>query len=450
MKKRGIINHPIQKGSSIMWQRIVSIILGWGLVVSCAAPAAVAPESATAVPADTGVTVTPMSSAAGENPAPTIAETKQPSPTRFIVPTSTPSNVDSVDATAIAATMIANMPATATPDASGLSNSLQGDTAVLGLLDRYVAGITLGMMEEMDDPHPLTIYEKNGSDFMPIASYEFNEEYISRLELIPITDPDKAFFVVNGGIGAHSSFAKVFSFDGKTLKVELQVQSDAGGGTLTMADANNDGQVDLIADSTDYYVFCYACGVRIYGETVYAWDGTAFVAQQLQDSPDVTLQRAIEYARAQRYKDAAALLTQITPPTTSQDKWNVTLIERMIDLRQPTRDAPYPFLAAVFYGDYDAAVALMRTYDVDELVNPAGPLFVNTTADGFVDAVVWNVVGFSSIALEQDSTLSSAQFLRGWANTLLEPRNPAGIADLQAVADKDPFYAAVRDAVVSR
>jgi hypothetical protein len=433
-----------------MWQRVVNIILGWGLVVSCAAPAAVAPGSATSVPADMSATMTPMSGEAGENPAPTAGETRQPSPTSFMMPTSTPSNVDSADATAIAATMIAKMPATATPDASGLSNSLQGETAVVGLLDRYVAGITLGMMENMDDPHPLTIYEKSGSDFTPVATYEFADEYISRLELIPVAVTDKAFFVVNGGIGAHSSFAKVFSFDGKTLKVELQVESDAGGGTLTMADANNDGQVDLIADSTDYYVFCYACGVRINGETVYAWDGTGFVAQQLQDSPDATLQRAIEYARAQRYKDAAANLTKITPPTTPQDKWNVVLIERMIELRRPTREDPYPFLAAVFYGDYDAAVNLMRTFDVDVLVNPTGPFFVGTPAEGFVDSVVWNVVGFTTIALEQDSELSSAQFLRGWANTLLEPRNSAGIADLQAVADQDPFYAAIRDAVVAR
>ena len=197
-------------------------------------------------------------------------------------------------------------------------------------------------------------------------------------------------------------------------------------------------------------MFCYACGVRINGETVYAWDGTGFVAQQLQNSPDATLQRAIEYARVQRYKDAAGQLTKITPPTTPQDKWNVALIERMIELRRPTREDPYPLLAAIFYGDYDAAVAMMRTYDANELINSAGPLFTNTAADGFVDAVVWNVVGFTTIALEQDSTLASAQFLRGWANTLLEPRNSAGIADLQAVADQDPFYAAIRDAVVSR
>jgi hypothetical protein len=432
-----------------MWQRILSVMVGWSVIVSCAAPAVVEPGIATPVPADIGSTATPVGDISAVNPSP-VAGTAVPSPTRFIVSTATPSNVDSVDATAIAATIVAKMPATATPDAAGLSNSLQGDTAVLGLLDRYVAGITLGMMANMDDPHPLIIYEKTGNSFMPVATYEFAEEYISTLELIDVPLADKAFFVVSGGMGAHSSFAKVFSFDGKTLKVELEAGSDAGGGALTIVDVNKDGQVDLIGDNTDYYVFCYACGVRIYGEIVYVWNGTTFVEQKLQDSPDAILQKAIEFARAQRFADAATQLTQVTPPTTLQDQWNVVIIQRMIELRRPNREDPYPFLAAIFYGDYDAAIKMMRTYDANALIDPDGPLFMNTAADGFVDAVVWNVVGFTSIAIEQDSTLTSAQFLRGWANTLLEPRNPAGIADLQAVADKDPFYAALRDAVVSR
>lgn len=432
-----------------MWQRIISVVLGWGVIVSCGAPSAVVPGAATPVQGDVSVTATTVTGVS-DTSIPTAIGTPLPSPTRFIVPTSTPSNVDAVDATAIAATIVAQMPATATPDASGLSSSLQGDTAVLGLLDRYVAAITLGMMEDLDDPHPLTIYEKTGSDYIAVASYEFAEEYISALELIDVPATGKAFFAVSGGVGAHSSFAKIFSFDGTTLKIEVDTHSDAGGGALEIVDVNNDGQVDVIGDDTDYYVFCYACGVRIQGEIIYAWDGTAFVEQKLQDSPDAALQKAIELARAQRFVDAAIQLTQVTTPTTIQDQWNVVIIERMIALRQPHREDPYPFLAAIFYGDYDAAVKMMQTYGADELVNPDGPLFTNTAADGFVDAVVWNVVAFTSIALEQDSTLTSARFLRGWANTLLEPRNPAGIADLQAVADQDSFYASIRNAVVSR
>jgi len=52
--------------------------------------------------------------------------------------------------------------------------------------------------------------------------------------------------------------------------------------------------------------------------------------------------------------------------------------------------------------------------------------------------------------LTQDDSVTSARFLRGWAKTLVNPRDPEGLKDLQAVATLDPFYAAVRDAIVSR
>lgn len=432
-----------------MWKRISVILLGCVIISSCATPRVDAPETRTDVPEVGDATQVPATVEVNLL-TPTSTTSAVASATRFVVPTSTPSNVDAGDATAIAATMMAQMPPTTTPDASGLSSSLQGETALLGLRDRYVAAITLGMMENFNDPHPLTIYEKVGTEFTVVATYAFADEYISTLEPIPVATSDKAFFAVSGGVGAHSSFAKIFSFDGTTLKVEVETGSDAGGGALKLVDANKDGQIDVIGDSTDYYVFCYACGVRIQGETIYAWNGTAFVEQTLQDSSDATLQRAIVYARAQRYADAAKQLSQVKPPTALADQWNVVLIERMIALRQPSREDPYPFLSAIFFGDYDAAVKMMRGYDAAELVNPTGRFFANTPADGFVDAVVWNVVGFTTLALEQDADLTSARFLRGWANTLLDPRNPAGIADLQAVADQDAFYAAIRDAVVAR
>ena len=61
-----------------------------------------------------------------------------------------------------------------------------------------------------------------------------------------------------------------------------------------------------------------------------------------------------------------------------------------------------------------------------------------------------NVVKFSTLALTQDDTVTSARFLRGWAKTMVDPKDAEGLKDLQAVASVDPFYAAVRDAIVSR
>jgi hypothetical protein len=68
----------------------------------------------------------------------------------------------------------------------------------------------------------------------------------------------------------------------------------------------------------------------------------------------------------------------------------------------------------------------------------------------FGELVVDSVVRLSTAVLAQDATLTSAQFLRGWAQTLLDPKNAAGLADLEAVAAIDPFYAAVQAAVLNR
>jgi hypothetical protein len=352
-------------------------------------------------------------------------------PTQFVLPTSTPSNADAPDATALAATTIAQMPATATPDAAGLTASLQGDVIVVALSKgaegQFFATISKGMMENMDDPHPLTIYQKQGTKFVKITQYDYtNGEYISDLELLPNPDTKHALFSVYGGVGAHSSFGTVFSFDGKTLKSELETHSDAGGGALTIQDVNGDGVQDVIGDATDYYVFCYACGVRIYSDNIYSWDGTKFVEQTLIKSSDATIQKAIDYAKVQRWNMVSKLLPTIAPATIDADKWNVALLTHWSTIRKPQKDDAFPFLSAVYYGDYDAAVKMLQAVGAKDAANPKGKWFAGPIAEGvdvatdtsideFRATLFDNVVQFSTMALTQDDSLASAQFLRGWA-----------------------------------
>lgn len=74
----------------------------------------------------------------------------------------------------------------------------------------------------------------------------------------------------------------------------------------------------------------------------------------------------------------------------------------------------------------------------------------DTTFADFRRIVLDNVVQFSTMVLPQDDTVTSARFLRGWAKTLVNPRDLSGLKDLQAVATADSFYAVVRDVIVSR
>jgi hypothetical protein len=280
----GIIESSLWERNKTMRGRIVEMLFISAFLVACGAtPAAsvVTPSVPTVTP-NTDTTVSQVATT-----TPVVAEgatvvTDGATPTQFVLPTSTPSNADAPDATALAATTIALMPATATPDASGLTASLQGDVVVVALSKnadgQFFATISKGMMENMDDPHTLTIYQKQGAKYVKITQYDFtNGEYIVDLELLPNPDQTHSLFIVHGGVGAHSSFGTVFSFDGKTLKSALETRSDAGGGALTVMDVNGDSIKDVIGDATDYYVFCYACGMRIYSDMVYNWDGTKFV-----------------------------------------------------------------------------------------------------------------------------------------------------------------------------
>lgn len=448
--------------------RVIELAFISAFLAACSATPAASVETPS-VPTVTQNTDTTASQAATVTPVVTegaTVVTNGATPTQFVLPTSTPSNADAPDATALAATTIAQMPATATPDAAGLTASLQGEVVVVALSNgaegQFFATISKGIMENFDAPHPLTIYQKQGTEFVKITQYDYtNGEYIGDLELLPNPDANQVLFVVHGGVGAHSSFGTVFAFDGQTLTAVLETHSDAGGGALTVQDVNGDGVLDVIGDDTDYYVFCYACGVRIYADTVHRWDGNAFVAQKLTASSDTTIQTAIDYAKAQRWDMVTQLLPRINTPSSDVDKWNVALLTHWSTLRIPETDAAFPFLAEVYYGDYDAAVALLRAVGAKDAANPKGKWFAGPIAEGidvatdtaidqFRVTIFDNVVQFSTMALTQDDTVASARFLRGWAKTLVNPRDPAGLADLQAVATVDLFYAAVRDEIIGR
>ena len=438
-----------------MWLRSVLVTGLVGLLVACSSTTAENPPQAPGQ--DLAATATELvpTAAAG---AP--AETATASPTVFVDPTNTPSNVDAVDATAIVATTEAGLKPTATPNADGLSDSSQGETAVIQILDGtdgpYFASLTMGRSSDMGGDegytsyHPLTIFQKTTSGLQKITEFDFKDgQYLYGLQMIPTYRAGTAFLLVEGGVGAHSSFGQIFSFDGTTLKLELTTNSDAGGGALTMVDVDADGVREAVGDATDYYVFCYACGVRSAAEEVYRWDGSAFVAQKILPSADATITAAMTAAEAGRWNVVAATLATVQTPSNEQDAWTVVLLKRAAALRVPTAEDASPFMSALLYGDYDAAVGVLKRYQPKALVDTQNPAFPSDLAP-FGELVVDFVVRLSTVVLAQDATLTSAQFLRGWAQTLLDPKNAAGLADLEAVAAIDPFYAAVQAAVLNR
>ena len=65
--------------------------------------------------------------------------------------------------------------------------------------------------------------------------------------------------------------------------------------------------------------------------------------------------------------------------------WDYGLIKLHADaVADAMADSGYPLLSNVFYGDYAAAVDLMRPYSAAQIFSAQTPLVVGTTAEAWV------------------------------------------------------------------
>ena len=98
----------------------------------------------------------------------------------------------------------------------------------------------------------------------------------------------------------------------------------------------------------------------------------------------------------------------------------------------------YPLLSNVFYGDYAAAVDLMRPYSPEQVFSPDSPLIAGTVAEGYAGIVRDTVVTSTDAALAVRPDLAEAYFLRGWAEYLVDPDNTQARDDVHQAAALRP------------
>ena len=275
-------------------------------------------------------------------------------------------------------------------------------------------------------------------------------------------DPGRIWLTVDGGVGAHGGTFQVLSFDGETLRQEIGgVSASPGAGYL--ADLNGDGMNDVVLNATEYYVFCYACGVRHPYFSVYAWMGdqllpveiSALMMGQRGTPPDEANSRAVQLAQAGLWPDALAAIKEAVtlagaddPPTpTGSLRWNDALIQLNADAQLASlQSSPYPLLSNVFYGDYAAAVDLMRAWPVDQIFSPDTPLVMGTVAESWQAELSSYLTQSASAALEVKPELAPALFVRAWGEYLADPSDPQIAADLAAAAQLAPGDALFGDA----
>ena len=280
-------------------------------------------------------------------------------------------------------------------------------------------------------------------------------------------EPSHTWLALEGGAGAHSGVFELLDFDGQTLRVQVNGFSSSPG-VGSIKDVNGDGVPDVVLNATDYYVFCYACGVARTGFQVFAWDQANGRMQERQIEPmlmgqsghpgrDLT-NEAVALAEAGLWKDAAEVIeaaklasTNIQPPFTNDTvDWDYGLIKLNADAAaRAVADSGYSLLSNVFYGDYAAAVDLMRPYSAAQIFSAQTPLVVGTTAEAWVPELTGAITQSATSALTLKPDLAPAYFLRGWASYLADPvaNRAQARAEVERAAALDPADALYRDAV---
>lgn len=443
--------------------RSLFLVIGLGLsLAACGAPAAPAinPSSATPITSVAPVQAVP-SVVVPTSAAPTAEPTALPptalptQPPKVAAPALSPDQI-SAYTRELSATVAALLPPPPTPDASGYAPLGLAGVSVWPLTTTNGAELWVAYSTGMRDfnagtNHFIALYSRTNDSWQQLLKFDLeNADYVdpASVRQVPL-EPTHIWLAVDSGVGAHGG-----CFDLYQIALDGRAQTDAATncsdhpGAGEVRDLNGDGQVDVILDHTNSYVFCYACGVRYFNFNVLHWNGTQLLEQTLTPLPDSAptavrdyTKRAIELANAGLWKDAEVPIDKAweLSPDNQQVVWNAALIRlEMAAWLEQIRLAPYPLLDQLFYGNYAAALSVMRPYPPDQLFSLTGPLIVGTPAEGWESALADWITQTTNSAIQVQPDLAAAYFLRGYGEWLADQKNPAALQDIEKAAALAP------------
>ena len=309
-------------------------------------------------------------------PAPSPAATPTPTaapapPTPFPTPFATPT----VAERAALADDLASMVLAAITEEFG-EHLLEARALDLGLSDddgSYWAVVT-------DGPQP--VYENDGGEiinfFHIVAVYRLNTDRswsseIARVEIdtapqrtgdteLVSVAPGSAWIVIRAGTGAHAGTLDVIRFDGAGGALETvlsHISSRPNAGEIT--DLDGDGVPEFVLNTSNPYVFCYACAVEEHSVAIHRWDGAALAEVPLQApsglSGDVATAaaRVVSLAEADLWRQAAALAVATASRAPGEDglRWLSILVNQNAARRLAHAGSPgQPLLTHVLAGEY--------------------------------------------------------------------------------------------------
>jgi hypothetical protein len=327
------------------------------------------------------------------------------------------------------------------PTLSSAEGVADGGVTRLPLDDSTVVVYSTGMIDfDHDKRHTITIEQRDRE----IAAITLeNPTYLDArgVQQVTITS-DGVWLAIESGTGAHGGCFDLLRFQDDALTHPYSICGEAPG-VAQVRDLDGDGNVEVIINTTNHYVFCYACGVRDVSFSIMRWDGTEMTAVALapitgDDDASRVANDALRLAMMGLWSDVAALLDGVTATPGSDAFWLITAMQLTAAGRaEQAQSGIYPLLDHLLYGEYAAAIAVMRDYTSEELLDAAGPLLIGTPAEGSAEALFATVAGTAELVLTAQPDAPEALFLRGWARVMQGDR-ALGAADLAQAAASNP------------
>ena len=264
-------------------------------------------------------------------------------------------------------------------------------------------------------------------------------------------EPSNVWLTVQGGAGAHGGCFELLRWDGQSLTVVISgFNSSPNAGSV--ADLDGDGQLDLVLNNSDQYIFCYACGMQLYGALIFRWDGQDLVevspAPLSGDQPAALRalnDHAVELAAAGLFADALAKFeeAEALAPEDPTVRWNAVWVRNYLEeSRQLVSTSPFPLLNHAFAGDWEAAFDALWTIGLPALSGDA-PIPSDSAAFGFEERVGNLLASYADTALALQPERAALHALGAWGRYLLNSDDPAvhrGFRRAAEVAGEDSRY----------
>ena len=311
------------------------------------------------------------------------------------------------------------------------------------------AAFTYGLPPQTSSSkHTVSIHEAQVGGWIELDRAELDcVNYLDEFSLEQIDiGPGALWLTVQGGAGAHGGCLELLRWDGRELSLIISsFNSIPDAGSVT--DLNGDGQVDLLLNNSDPYIFCYACGLQLYMARFFQWDGQNLVEaapRSLPDDQSAELRawnsHALALAEAGLYADALIEIEQaeILSPSNETVRWNAIWIRHHLDVsRQLAFASPFPLLSHVFAGDWDASLDALWSMGPEGLFGDE-PIPAGSAAFGFEHTVgeLLNQYGHHALTLQPDRAAIHA--VDAWGHFLHDRDDPAVLSKLLKAAELAP------------